>query len=243
MGQTGNYLSATRHPWSCLVFVLPLLLIYEVGLHFLGANSAETLRNGADAWFRLGLAYIGMKDWFWAPVLVAALLVLWSIYRRYDRPDDFIGVWVGMAVESIFFAVGLWALSKGLHPFLEGVGARLSAPGPAGTSGQIISFIGAGIYEETLFRLVLFSGLMWFLKLTDLPWVVTGVLAVLGSALLFAGAHHFGPSGEAYSSHVFAFRTLAGVYFTLLYLFRGLGIAVGAHAGYDVLVGVLVANQ
>ena len=73
MGQTGNYLSATRHPWSCLVFVLPLLLIYEVGLHFLGANSAETLRNGADAWFRLGLAYIGMKDWFWAPVLVAAL--------------------------------------------------------------------------------------------------------------------------------------------------------------------------
>src|SRR6516164_4535821 len=66
VGQTGNYPSATRHPWSCLVFVLPLLLIYEVGLHFLGANSAETLRNGADAWFRLGLAYIGMKDWFWA---------------------------------------------------------------------------------------------------------------------------------------------------------------------------------
>jgi membrane protease YdiL (CAAX protease family) len=243
MGQTGNYLSATRHPWSCLLFVLPLLAIYEVGLHFLGAGAAETLRNGADAWFRVGLAAVGMRDWFWAPALIAALLVLWSIYRRQDRPDDFIGTWVGMTVESIFFAVCLWAISKGLHPFLEGMGARLNSPGPAGTSGQIISFIGAGIYEETLFRLVLFSGLLWFLNLTDLPWVLTGLLAVLGSALLFAGAHHFGPTGEAYSSHVFAFRTLAGVYFTVLYLFRGLGIAIGAHAGYDVLVGVLVVNS
>src|SRR5262249_28665695 len=151
----------------------------------------------------------------------------------------FVGVWVGMAVESIFFALGLWAVSQGLHPFLEGLGARLSA----GPSGQIISFIGAGIYEETLFRLLLFSGLLWFLKLSEFPWPVTGLVAILGSALLFAGAHHFGPSGEAYTSHVFVFRTLAGVYFTFLYLFRGLGIAVGAHTGYDVLVGVLVANR
>jgi membrane protease YdiL (CAAX protease family) len=241
MGQTSGYLQATRHPWSCLVFVLPLLLIYEIGLHFLGGGPGESLRNGADAWFRLGLTYLGMKDWFWAPVLLGALLVVWSFVRRHDRPDDFVGVWVGMAVESIFFALGLWAVSKGLHPLLEGLAPRLDAA--SGPSGQIISFIGAGIYEETLFRLVLFSGLLWFLKLTELPWPLTGLLAILGSALLFAGAHHFGPSGEAYSSHVFVFRTLAGVYFTLLYLFRGLGIAVGAHTGYDVLVGVLVANR
>src|SRR5579864_283406 len=221
MGQSGTYLQATRHPWSCFVFVLPLLLIYEIGLHFLGTGSAEALRNGADAWFRLGLAHVGMKDWFWAPVLVAGLLVMWSFWRRQDRPDDFVGVWVGMTVESIFFALGLWALSKGLHPFLDGL-VRLNTP--AGPSGQIISFIGAGIYEETLFRLVLFSGLLWILKLTDFPWLLTGLLAVLGSALLFAAAHHFGPNGETYSTQVFVFRTLAGIYFTLLYLFRGLGI-------------------
>ncbi len=242
MGQSGNYLQATRHPWSCLVFVLPLLLIYEVGLHFLGTGS-EALRNGADAWFRLGLAHIGLVDWFWAPVLLASLLVLWSFLRRHDRPDDFVGVWVGMAVESIFFALGLWALSKGLHPFLDGLGVKLSAPAMAGPSGQIISFIGAGIYEETLFRLLLFSGLLWFLKLTDFPLPLTGLLAILGSALLFAAAHNFGPNGESYNSHVFVFRTLAGGYFTLLYLFRGLGIAVGAHTGYDVLIGILVAGR
>ena len=218
--------------------MLPLLLIYEVGLHFLGANSAETLRNGADAWFRLGLAYIGMKDWFWAPVLVAALLVLWSIYRRYDRPDDFIGVWVGMAVESIFFAVGLWALSKGLHPFLEGVGARLSAPGPAGTSGQIISFIGAGIYEETLFRLVLFSGLRGLLRRMEVGGPLAGFLAALASATLFATAHHIGPYGQPYSNYLFLFRLAAGLYFALLYQARGFGVAVGSHACYNLMVSL-----
>jgi hypothetical protein len=240
MGQSGNYLQATRHPWSCLVFVLPLLLVYEIGLHFLGTGSAESLRNGTDAWFRQGLTHIGLNDWFWAPVLVAGLLIVWSFWRRKDRPDDFVGVWIGMAVESVFFALALWALSKGLHPFLENL---IQLNTPAGPSGQIISFIGAGIYEETLFRLMLFSGLLWILKWTDLPWPVTGLVPVLGSALLFAAAHHFGPNGEPYATQVFVFRTLAGVYFTLLYLFRGFGIAVGAHTGYDVLVGVLVAGQ
>ena len=39
------------------------------------------------------------------------------------------------------------------------------------------------------------------------------------------------------------FRTLAGLYFAWLYCVRGFGIAVGAHAGYDVLVGLFVKTQ
>ena len=38
--------------------------------------------------------------------------------------------------------------------------------------------------------------------------------------------------------YVFLFRVLAGLYFTALFVGRGFGVAVGAHAGYDVLVGV-----
>jgi len=179
--------------------------------------------------------------------------------RRKDRPEDFLGVWVGMAVESGLFALGLWALSRGTWPVLDGLGFHPgSSPGP-GTGQplkhfmetaaaqapepvlqQVISFIGAGVYEETLFRLVLFSGLTWFLRLADLPWPLSGLLATVGSALLFAAAHNFGPNGEPFDNSIFAFRTLAGIYFTFLYQYRGFGIAVGAHAGYDVLVGILV---
>ena len=49
---------------------------------------------------------------------------------------------------------------------------------------------------------------------------------------------HVGPYGEPMRADYFVFRTVAGLYFTLLFIARGFGIAVGAHAGYDVLVGV-----
>jgi hypothetical protein len=38
----------------------------------------------------------------------------------------------------------------------------------------------------------------------------------------------------------FVFRTCAGLFFTFLFVARGFGVAVGAHAGYDVLVGVSI---
>ena len=37
-----------------------------------------------------------------------------------------------------------------------------------------------------------------------------------------------------------SFRAFAGFYFAGLYHLRGFGIAVGAHAGYDLLVGLIV---
>ena len=40
----------------------------------------------------------------------------------------------------------------------------------------------------------------------------------------------------------FLFRFVAGLYFTALYVFRGFGIAVGAHAAYDILVSVSVES-
>jgi len=236
MGQTSGYLQATRHPWSCLVFVLPLLLIYEIGLHFLGGGPGESLRNGADAWFRLGLTYLGMKDWFWAPVLLGALLVVWSFVRRHDRPDDFVGVWVGMAVESIFFALGLWAVSKGLHPLLEGLAPRLDAA--SGPSGQIISFIGAGIYEEVLFRLILLPLAAGGLKLCGLTTRQSIVGAVLATSLFFSAAHYVGPLGQTLELSTFIFRFLAGTFFAALFVYRGFGIAAASHAFYDILVGL-----
>jgi hypothetical protein len=65
-------------------------------------------------------------------------------------------------------------------------------------------------------------------------------LAAAAAALAFAAAHHVGPYGEPVRPDYFVFRAAAGLYFTVLFVTRGFGIAVGAHAGYDVLVGVAV---
>jgi membrane protease YdiL (CAAX protease family) len=103
----------------------------------------------------------------------------------------------------------------------------------------LIGFLGAGIYEEAIFRLALIPllyGAFRLLQATDLP---AGTLAVTGASLLFALAHHAGTPAEPFTWYVFLFRWTAGVYFSALFLMRGFGVAVGAHAAYDVLVGWL----
>jgi membrane protease YdiL (CAAX protease family) len=147
-----------------------------------------------------------------------------------------------MAVESAGFALGLLVVSRELRPFLNraGIALQAAAPPTRDVAAQVITFVGAGIYEEVLFRLVLFAGLMWLLRQIGLLSLPTFVLATVGSAMLFSAAHHAGPYGEPFNKYAFLFRTIAGLYFTLLFQLRGFGIAAGAHASYDVLVGILL---
>lgn len=234
-----TYLRATRHPWPCLVFLLPWLLLYEAGVLWLGGTRPEGLRNGADAWLRGWLEALGLYQLVWPPALILLVFIGWSWLRRGDRPGDLFNVWMGMAIESGVFAFGLWLLSRGLGPALDRLGmplAVLPRPAPA----HVLTFVGAGIYEELLFRLILFSGLYYLLKQLPLPALAPALVATAVSALLFAAAHHVGPGGERFDRYVFLFRTVAGFYFALLYQLRGFGVAVGTHVCYDVLVGVQV---
>lgn len=236
-----SYWSATRHPWPCLLFLLPLLLAYEVGVLWLGGARPEALRNGADTWLRWGLEAFGLPQLYWPPALIVGVFLIWSWRERWHRPSDLFGVWTGMLLESVLCALGLWGLSRGLGPLLETLGVKLQVAGPAESSlTRLITFVGAGIYEEVLFRLLTFSVLSWLLLRLGVPALLAFLLATLASAALFAAAHNVGPYGETFNAHVFLFRALAGVYFALLYALRGFGIAVGTHAGYDVLVGVVI---
>ena len=249
MGQPGGYLSATRHPWPCLLFVVPLLTAYEAGVVFLGGPHPETVRNGADHWLRCLLKLVGLK-FSWLPPLVLLLVFgLWALARWEDRPVDLPGVLSGMLLESVACALGLWVRSRALGPLLlrAGIELAIAAPGPLPAPAltaaepalrQAVTYLGAGIYEEALFRLILFSILVRLFAATDLSRGTAVLLAAAGSAALFSTAHHVGPYGQPYSTYLFVFRLLAGLYFALLYQLRGFGIAVGAHACYNVMVSV-----
>jgi membrane protease YdiL (CAAX protease family) len=89
-----------------------------------------------------------------------------------------------------------------------------------------------------LFRLVLFSCLVRLLRLAEINGVVAVALAASASALLFSAAHHIGPYGQPYSNYMFLFRLIAGLYFAVLFQVRGFGIAVGAHACYNLMVSI-----
>lgn len=240
MALPSGYLPATRHPWPCLIFILPLLVAYEVGVQALGGANPETVRNGADHWLRYGLSELGVSLFWVPPAALVLVFVLWAVRRWRDRPDDLTGVLSGMVLESVAFALGLWAFSRALAPLLLRVGIELAvAPAAAEPAlRQVVTYLGAGLYEEAIFRLVLFSGLLLGLRALDLSRVLAVLLAASASAVLFSTAHHVGPYGQPYSNYLFLFRLAAGLYFALLYQLRGFGIAVGAHACYNVMVSI-----
>jgi Type II CAAX prenyl endopeptidase Rce1-like len=235
-----GYLGSTLHPWPCLVFLLPLLLAYEAGVLWLGGAQPDVLRNGADAWLRWGLEAFGLHQLYWAPILIVVIFLGWSWTRRWDRPEKLAAVCRGMVIESLIFAVALFGLSRALGPLVNDLGIRLSDGTETRGIGQIITFVGAGIYEEVLFRLLFFLAIGWLVRLAGATRLLCAIIMTLASATVFAAAHHVGPYGETFDRSIFLFRVLAGSYFALLYQLRGFGIAVGTHTCYDVLVGILI---
>ncbi|MCS6975410.1 MAG: CPBP family intramembrane metalloprotease [Gemmatales bacterium] len=243
---TTNYFQATRHPYACLLFLLPLLAIYEGGVIYVGGDN-PAFRTGADTWMRWAFQTFGLPALHWPPILITGLFAFWTWLHWETRPQDLPGVLLGMTVESVGYALILWALGRIHEPILEGLGIALAQAVPLQTLlqssaapdrvSQAISFLGAGIYEEMLFRLFLYSGLFYVIQHSVPSRLTSGVVAGVLSALAFSAAHHLGPSGEPLDQRVFLFRTLAGLFFVLLYQLRGFGIAVGAHACYDVMVG------
>src|SRR5208282_4044919 len=114
-----TYYWATRHPWPSFVFLLPLLVLYEGGVIWLGGAEQQALCNGADAWVRWALNMVGLHEMYLPPALMAGLFLVWSIWRYGDRPQDLIGTTTGMAIESVLFALGLWNISRELGPLLD----------------------------------------------------------------------------------------------------------------------------
>ena len=130
----------------------------------------------------------------------------------------------------------------------------------AGFLVKLIAFMGAGIYEEFLFRLCLIPVTYAALRALLLPhrWSVGGTIVL--TSLVFSLAHYLGPAADGQSLSLlteavarvqssrtlwfsFVFRTLAGMFFAALFFLRGFGITVGTHAVYDVFVGIVLISE
>ncbi len=112
---------------------------------------------------------------------------------------------------------------------------------------DIVTGVGAGIYEELVFRLILICMLMaLFQDLIGMSHQNSVVLSVMISAALFSAHHHvvWVDGGLRRTDVVdwmaFTFRTIAGVYFAILFAIRGFGITAGTHAFHNIIA--LIVN-
>jgi membrane protease YdiL (CAAX protease family) len=232
-----GYWSQSRQPLASLALVAPLLVVYEAGVLLLGPDA---IRNGADVWLRQLLELIGFGQYFLLPILTVCILLGWHHTTR--QPWRFSGrLFWGMAAECLLLTVSLWQLAR-LHAVLLETVGRPVVPAAGRIAEDVVSYVGAGIYEELLFRLILLSAVFWTLGRlgSDRRWRL--LAAMLLGSLAFSAAHYLGPCGEPLELNSIVFRFSAGMFFCVLFVYRGFGIAAVVHAGYDIMVGLCAAT-
>jgi hypothetical protein len=233
--ESETYWSLSRAPLESLVFTMPLVLAYEGGVLLLGRGSP---RNGADVWLRGLLDSLGFGAYFLLPALTVVGLLAWH-HVEHDRWAFRPGVLAAMALESVVLA----AMLLGIARLQERVWPAMVPPQPfgvvdAGILQRLIGFCGAGLYEEVLFRLLLLPVVAWGFRIAGWSSATGGIAAILLTSLLFSAAHYVGPLGDRFELYSFTFRTVAGIFFAVLFCVRGFGITAGTHAAYDMLVGL-----
>lgn len=241
-----DYWNDARAPLASLLFLIPWMAAYEAGVIFLAESQPDVLRNGADFWMRSWLAFAGLSQALLLPVLVLGTLLAWHVVRKYPWQFN-LETQIGMLAESILLAVVLVAfgqihdlLFRLLEPIESEAGLHVMAI-PGGLN-RAVSFIGAGVYEEVMFRLLLVPAAFLVFRMFEFPSRWAAVMAAVSTSFLFALAHHIGPTADAFNLFTFSFRAAAGMFFATIFLLRGFGITVGCHAAYDLLVGVLLVT-
>ena len=227
-----RYWAGTHAPLNCLAFVGPLIGLYEVGV----AVTTDT-----DLLARMHLQRVlrelGATAAHLPAALVIVVLLAWHVRRR--APWRIRGrVVVGMYFESVLVALpllGIGLLTQRL--VLPAVAAAGAARG-AGFWNQLLIGVGAGVYEEFVFRLAGLSLLgLVLVDVLELRRDLAALLAVAASAALFAWYHFPGVGAVAWTDFVFFF--LAGCYLAGVYLVRGFGVAVGAHISYNLIISLI----
>lgn len=227
-----SYRQLTRTATYGFAAALPLLLLYEGLLLLAHGSAAPPVRLSAEVWLKYLLSWLGPVGWH---VLAAAVLLVGiGVYvaerrRRLPWRPRYLA-W--MVAESAGYAFALALLISGVVGWIF-----LMVPQQApGVLTRLALSMGAGLYEELVFRVMLVGGLFALLRRVLPDRRGAYVLAAVVGALLFSAVHYVGALGDAFTLASFTFRFLFGLALNGLFLLRGFGVAAWTHALYDVMV-------
>lgn len=214
---------------------LPLLLLYEILIYASQPDPASAVRISVDVWIKTLFSLLGTNV-LSVTLLIAALLGMVILYREREKLSTLrIAYFGGMLLEAACYALLLATVISSI------VGALTQLMQPGSMEGlttlqQLALSLGAGLYEELFFRVVLVGGLYFIAsRLFARRWLAFS-LAIIAAALLFSGAHYLGELGDAFTLGSFLFRFLFGLSLNAIYLWRGFGMAAWTHAIYDIMV-------
>lgn len=237
---SARYFESAKRPIVSLYFLLPLILCYEIAKIFTGG---ELLSSGIDLWIHNFLCLFGAGQLVILPLLTTAVMLYYH-HKMDDHWHVELSTFGKMAAEAIGFGFMLFFFA---HLFQIAAVASPSAGkvidpyywqiGSTAWWANVITYVGTGIHEELIFRVIIMLPAITFLKDKLADQFTATMLAVIGTGLLFALAHvdFINPLGQPFDLTSFSFRFIASCLFAAVFLYRGFGIVVGTHIVYNVL--------
>ncbi len=234
-----RYWNNTRSPLYSFLFTVPLFIIYEIGILLSSSKDMISMRNGADALMRQILSTLGMNGFYWmGGVFFIGFIIVYLFQKQYWNDIEIIGEHLLLMMLESF----MWSIA--LYYFMSNVYVLLMSPSGSMMIQQVTLAVGAGIYEEFLFRVILITGIssilafifQWNIKLRN--WI-----AMILAAGIFSAFHFIGEFGDYFSFNIFMIRFFAGIILGVLYFLRGFGITAWAHSIYDLIVITKITIQ
>lgn len=249
LASLAEYWRWSRGPTYGVLLALPLLCAYELLAAAMNAGQPYALRNAADILVRRGLALIGAETTLGVSALLVVAGALIVVREQRRHPTPLIGrYFAAMLAESAVLALAFGGFVGALTGFVVGallghgpamieLSAMAAAPVSAlGPGRQLVLALGAGLYEELVFRVLLIPALAFGLGAAGLDRQRAVVVAAVLSALAFSTAHYLGPYGDPFALGSFTFRFIGGLAFSAILVLRGFGIVAWTHALYDVFL-------
>jgi len=225
-----QYLNSSKTIHYSLILTLPILAIYEFGIIILFRDSFFEVRNSGEILLRSLFDALGLTNPYIVSTILLAVFLIVMIrgYQIEKKPGIKADYFIYMLLEGLlwgavlFISLQLFARLPLQILTLEDKFANMNLA------------LGAGIFEELIFRMIIIGALIIILKEAlsfsekwSIPW------AIILAALIFAAFHLF---METYSFPIFAQRIFGGVFLGSLYRKRGYGITVYAHIVFNILI-------
>ncbi|MDX1617365.1 MAG: CPBP family intramembrane glutamic endopeptidase, partial [Balneolaceae bacterium] len=224
-----NYFRNTHTLLYSYLISLPLLLLYEVLIYIAQPDSEMVVRISVDVWIKNLFAAFGSNVLSITLILVALLGIV-ILYREKEKLNTIrLHYFFVMLIEASIYAFLLALLiSQTLSYLLQMVQAGTVESLPV--LQQIALSLGAGLYEELFFRVILVSLLIFVFKyLFSEKWIAV-TAAILVAAVIFSWVHFIGELGDPFTLGSFLFRFLFGLALNGIYVWRGFGMAAWTHA-------------
>ena len=223
-----DYYSKSKSLFYSLIITFPLFILYEIGIFYMFQANVPFSKNGADVLIERFINMLGLNGYYAASsiIFIVFFLILLIQRKNFKTFNISLKYILVMIMESLLYALLLVLVLQNIYLFQ---GDNINS------LNNFILSIGAGLYEELIFRFflifILSKSFIFIFKMKEFSSLL---LSVIASSVLFSMFHYLGE--ETFTPYSFTLRFIAGIYLSSIYINRGFGIVALTHAFYDLFV-------